>query len=1075
MCASCVILLLAVSRLFAAGGLEPRWSPDGNWLLYPAADGSALGIWSPVTQESAVLAEGPGCARWAVWAPDSGAIGCKLISVRDGQQWQQPVLVKVPEGMVQPLSEPVPLCGTPSFSADGRIAVALQDELVLFDPSGKELSRCPLESTPNLTPLSPDGSRVLYADSDGALWLVDMATGQHASAAAPAASCFDPRWAPDGSEYVYWTIDGQLHWQRAAAGVVTLGQASEAQWLSDCQLLLARQTYAELRLLGSELFFAGPDWEAALTATVAEHETAPSLSPDGQWLAYILADAGTVFCAEIGPDGFIAGDPVLLPALETDARLPDVLADLRTETVIRGVPFHHQVYDTPYDFNGYGACGATSATMAIAYYGRFSNWNFTATSPFDHTSHYGNYVSEIYTYGGFTFNIYADGGYGGHGYIWQSPVDTKTHMAEYIEYHNLDSWVDWSPSWSELQTKVGARQPFVLLSSITTSGHYKTVTGYIDGQHTAVFNDPYGNKNQGYMNYNGAGVYYDWPGYNNGYQNLNTVHCYIYANGTAPAIERGTADDPITVSTFPYSNSNTTRSSGGSDGFNYYSCASSVNESGREKVYRLTIPSTGTLNAAVSCDQEVDIDLHLLSSLNASACIVRADVSFSQAVTAGTYYLTCDTYMTGGVELMGDYSLSLTFTSSASATPTRTPTVAPTRTPTPGGSSVIVDDGDAGFSVLGGSWGVSTYGENYNGSKHYCSSGTGSGSVRWTASLPAGTYQVEAWINNADYSTAAYYTVAHAGGNTARTQSQARQGGQWCIPLGTYSFAGTGSVTLTDNTTGGTVAADAIRWLLTTAATATPTLTAAPATNTPTRTPTIPPTATPTNQPSATPTNPPTATRTNAPTSTPPVTPSATPPTGTPTTPPSRTPTSTPTNTPASTPPTGTPTRTPTVPPGTPTRTPTAPPGTPTRTPTGSPAPTESPESTPDSGTPTPGMECQDTGVTLILPQTAFTAGDVFSLEAEVCNATAAPFTSNPLFVILDVYGQYWFAPAWTRSINYYVRELRPGTTLITVLPAFAWPANAGAASGIVFWAALTDPSMTAILGLFDHAEFAFS
>ena len=49
---------------------------------------------------------------------------------------------------------------------------------------------------------------------------------------------------------------------------------------------------------------------------------------------------------------------------------------------------------------------------------------------------------------------------------------------------------------------------------------------------TLIFNDPYGNKNVSYPSANGAGAIYDWPGYNNGYQNLNGVDRYVYARGT---------------------------------------------------------------------------------------------------------------------------------------------------------------------------------------------------------------------------------------------------------------------------------------------------------------------------------------------------------------------------------------------------------------------------------------------------------------------------------------------------------------------------------------------------------------
>ena len=82
---------------------------------------------------------------------------------------------------------------------------------------------------------------------------------------------------------------------------------------------------------------------------------------------------------------------------------------------------------------------------------------------------------------------------------------------------------------------------------LTTSGHYIVTIGYFNSQYTAFFNDPYGNKNSGYMNYNGHGVYYDWPGYNNGYSNLNTVT----ASSTRGPIVRCPGRPPTAPSPIP--------------------------------------------------------------------------------------------------------------------------------------------------------------------------------------------------------------------------------------------------------------------------------------------------------------------------------------------------------------------------------------------------------------------------------------------------------------------------------------------------------------------------------------------
>lgn len=201
-----------------------------------------------------------------------------------------------------------------------------------------------------------------------------------------------------------------------------------------------------------------------------------------------------------------------------------------------------------------------------------------------------------------------------------------------------------------------------------------------------------------------------------------------------------------------------------------------------------------------------------------------------------------------------------------------------------------------------------------------------------------------------------------------------------------------------------------------------PTVTPTPS-NTPTITPTFTPTRTPTNTPTITPT------RTNTPTRTP-----------------TRTPTSTPTITPTITP-TRTPTLIPTV--------------TPTRTPTDIPTITPTPKPT--------GL-----GVTLEMPDSIFYPGSDFYLTGSVYCWEGCD-RSVKYFVILDVGGgQYFFAPSWRRSLDYRSLELSIGSTEYILIPAFIWPSGVGSASGLIFWAALTDESISEILGSYCYREFAY-
>jgi hypothetical protein len=69
-----------------------------------------------------------------------------------------------------------------------------------------------------------------------------------------------------------------------------------------------------------------------------------------------------------------------------------------------------------------------------------------------------------------------------------------------------------------------------VLNTLTTGGHYVLLTGYADRNGTLIFNDPYGNKNNlpYQRDIKATRIKYDYPGYSNGYANLNSAPCYIY-------------------------------------------------------------------------------------------------------------------------------------------------------------------------------------------------------------------------------------------------------------------------------------------------------------------------------------------------------------------------------------------------------------------------------------------------------------------------------------------------------------------------------------------------------------------
>ncbi|MCB9865601.1 MAG: VCBS repeat-containing protein [Phycisphaerales bacterium] len=132
----------------------------------------------------------------------------------------------------------------------------------------------------------------------------------------------------------------------------------------------------------------------------------------------------------------------------------------------------------------------------------------------------------------------------------------------------------------------------------------------------------------------------------------------------------------------------------------------------------------------------------------------------------------------------------------------------------------IVDDSDAGFTVLNGAWATSSTVAGYYGVDYHYLSATGGGgalgAVEWRPNLPsAGDYDVYVYYPS---STArpddATFTVHHVGGTADVAVNQQIHGGLW-VPLGRFAFsAGTGgSVSLTNSASSGNVIADAVRFV----------------------------------------------------------------------------------------------------------------------------------------------------------------------------------------------------------------------------------------------------------------------
>jgi hypothetical protein len=183
-------------------------------------------------------------------------------------------------------------------------------------------------------------------------------------------------------------------------------------------------------------------------------------------------------------------------------------------------------------------------------------------------------------------------------------------------------------------------------------------------------------------------------------------------------------------------------------------------------------------------------------------------------VQAATTF-TGDIYVSGNVPVKVEY-----FEAGGNAVAQLSWTAVGT-TPPPGGT-VIVDNGDAGFTRGGSatSWRTANIGYNssllWTRNNDYVRPNYNWG--RWYPNLAAGRYEVFVFIpSNYASTTAARYWVSHRDGYTLKVINQNAYSDQW-VSLGTYTFvAGSGSyVSLSDVTyetyLSRMVAWDAVKW-----------------------------------------------------------------------------------------------------------------------------------------------------------------------------------------------------------------------------------------------------------------------
>jgi len=504
--------------------------------------GSSLYLFHNGTAEE--LVAGPGVGAYCTVAPSGDRIGIKLIGPEGSQT---PALLDLATRRVTPLHERGRRMGQVSFTGDGRLAFTVEERLAVTD--GNSTEYYDLGYYANRAPISPDGSHVAWNDADDQIWILTLATGARRRVSDGIVGYHTPAWAPTGGRLLFQALNGSLHvFDPGTKKTYSLGEGQSPSWSPDSRtIVFARVMIGGGRLISSDLYRVRYDGfgEARMTNTPDIMEMDPAFTPDGAVLYHTFTQRTIAALPENAALSAMQGVTIgaLPAAVRVEPRVPSI-----GEGTALDIPYVHQVYDTPDWFNGHWACAPTQAIMLLAYYAVLPKWDNTCSWPSPHVTSWGRYVTDLYRFRQHEYSLKADdpngtAGLGGYGYMWNGSSSPHSRMAGYFSNHGMTATQSEGTPHSIAAAEIGAGYPFSMCVLLTTAGHLVLAHGFGAEQHTLVFNDPYGDKNRGYMNSFGKNVRYDWPGYNNGYQNLNQVAWCIAARPPSLAAPDTIIDD----------------------------------------------------------------------------------------------------------------------------------------------------------------------------------------------------------------------------------------------------------------------------------------------------------------------------------------------------------------------------------------------------------------------------------------------------------------------------------------------------------------------------------------------------
>ncbi|PLX05913.1 MAG: hypothetical protein C0596_15550 [Marinilabiliales bacterium] len=480
--------------------------------------------------ELITLLSAPGCGRYFSVSPDGTKIGFKLIS----KTGQTPVYYDLTTNQIIELDEETKLCGQVGFTANsvyytkGKWLHALIYQNESEEPGTLKVK---LGSYSNIVTVSEDYSNIVYSTPNDQLVLLTTDDFKKTIISQPDKLNIYPQFSPDGKKILYQS--GEMYVYEIETGeTYNLGNGIGPKWSPNSEEIVFTKQHSEnYTLIESDIFICNykTGEHKLIKQTPYILEMRPSFISENE----IVFD--TYSSKQVCKIDLTNGQIQEIHSFDANPEIQHFdLGSTKSEDLIPGtVPYTHQVYDTPDAHYGYGSCAPTCAIMAISYYNIVPKWSTDITKLFPHTSDYGSYVNTRYRLNEYYFeeNTTTTGGdvaYGGYGYMWGlgSP---NSQMRNYMELHYMESSQLWSGSvtWESVLTEIDADYPLPMCAMLSSSGHLVLTKGYIHDQHTLIFSEPYGDKNTpSWPSYDGYNAHYDWPGYNNGYENLDFDSSY---------------------------------------------------------------------------------------------------------------------------------------------------------------------------------------------------------------------------------------------------------------------------------------------------------------------------------------------------------------------------------------------------------------------------------------------------------------------------------------------------------------------------------------------------------------------